>query len=142
MSPMQPLIDMMIGDDMAAGADDKAGAGLAAGLAGFGIGAAHRPSPPRGFGAVNSPAPSIPWALTVLTQLASTASSGAVEVRLKFKTLPPDTATIRLAFWNVRATFGGRMAVAMMSDVAVANSLAWDCPSKVTSIGTVLPLVK
>jgi hypothetical protein len=30
----------------------------------------------------------------------------------------------------------------MMSEFAVANSLAWDCPSKVTSTGTVLPLVK
>src|SRR5882724_1822662 len=64
------------------------------------------------FGAVNSPALLIPPALIVVKQLDSAPSSGPVDVRLKFNTVWPDTATIRLAFWNVRATFGGRTAVA------------------------------
>ena len=65
-----------------------------------------------------------------------------VEVRLKFNAVFPAWATIRLAFWNVRATLGGIIAVNMISEFAVANGLAWNCPSKVTSIGVVLPLVR
>jgi hypothetical protein len=81
--------------------------------------------------------------LTVLTQLAIVASKGAIEVRLNCRALLlPVVTTMRLDFWKVRATFGGRTAVAMMSELAVANSFAWDCPSKVTSTGTVSPLVR
>lgn len=84
----------------------------------------------------------MPPDLIVRTQWAITASSGPVEVSLKFNTVPPDTATIRLAFWNSRATFGGRIAVAMISEAAVANNLACDCPSNVTSIGTATPFFR
>jgi len=34
------------------------------------------------------------------------------------------------------------MAEIRIVELAVANSFAWDCPSKVTSIGSVSPLVK
>ena len=94
------------------------------------------------FGALKSPALLIPPALTVLTQLESAANRGPVEVRLKFKTVLPETATIRLAFWKVRATFGGRIAVAMMLELALANMRASACPSKVRSIGTVSPCLR
>jgi hypothetical protein len=92
--------------------------------------------------AVKSPAAFKPSALILLTQLASTASSGPVDVRLNCSVVGPATATIRLAFWKVRATPGGKIAVSMMSDVAFANSFASDCPSKVTSIGYVSPFFR
>src|ERR1700760_4856685 len=94
------------------------------------------------FGALNSPALLIPPALTVLTQLESVANSGPVEVKLKFKTVLPETATIRLAFWKARATFGGRMAVAMIAELALAKIRASACPSKVRLIGTVSPCLR
>src|SRR5579871_1498341 len=50
------------------------------------------------LGALKSPALLIPPALIVLTQLAIAPSSGAVEVRLKFSAVLPETATFRLAF--------------------------------------------
>src|ERR1700757_2236212 len=81
------------------------------------------------LGAPKSPTLLIPPTLIVLRQLDSTANSGPVEVRLKFKTVLPETATIRLAFWKVRATFGGRIALAMMLKLAVANIRASGSPS-------------
>jgi hypothetical protein len=56
--------------------------------------------------------------------------------------VPRATATIKLDFCKVRTMFGGRMAEIRTAELAVANSLAWDCPSKVTSIGSVSPLAK
>src|SRR5580704_15888192 len=61
------------------------------------------------LGAAKSPALLRPSALTLLTQVASTLSNGPVEVRLNCSGVPPATATIRLDFWNVRATLGGRI---------------------------------
>src|ERR1700730_2327050 len=75
-----------------------------------------------GLGVVKSLTASRPLALTWLTQLASTASSGPVEFRLNCSATRPAVATIRLDFWNVCATFGGMIAVIMMLLLAVANS--------------------
>src|ERR1700730_2192370 len=108
----------------------------ALGLAGAAFGASD-------FAAIaKSPAWLTPSALTLVTQLASAASSGPAELRLNCNGVPRATATIRLDFWKVRATFGGRIAEISTAELAVANSLAWVCPSKVTSIGSVSPLVK
>src|ERR1700759_2080128 len=73
------------------------------------------------FGAVNSVAAtaSSPFSFTLLTQLARTAISGPFEVRLNCMVVRPATATIRLAFWKLRAIFGGRIAVAMLLLAAV-----------------------
>src|SRR5271165_6426478 len=111
------------------------------GFAGAAFGASDAAATALG-GAAKSPALLTPSALTLVTQLASAASSGPAELRLNCKGVPRATATIRLDFWKVRARFGGRMAEIRTAELAVANSLAWTCPSKVTSIGSVSPLVK
>src|ERR1700759_5218642 len=85
---------------------------------------------------------SSPFCLTLLTQSPSIAISGPVETRLNCSVVRSDTATIRFAFWKLWATFGGRIAVAIDSEFAVANSFACSWPSNTTSIGTVPPLLR
>src|SRR5579871_5826118 len=82
-----------------------------------------------------SPAPFRPSALTLVTQLAIMLSSGPVDDSWNCSVDCPATATIKLDFWNVRATAGGRIAVSMVSEPALANSRASYWPSKVTLIG-------
>jgi hypothetical protein len=113
-------------------------------LAVLGEAGAPLPASPvaTGFAAsfAKSPALFSPSALTLVTQVAMTLSSGPVEVKLNCSVACPAWATIRLARWNVRAAFTGRIAVSVLLELAVANSLAWDWPSNVTSIGAVSPL--
>jgi hypothetical protein len=117
--------DVIVGQDVAAGADDEAGAAPALGclrrLTGaFPAGGAAGLAAATLEKSLAAPKPS---ALILLTQAASEASRGPVEVRLNCTVERPACATIRLDFWKVRATLGGKAAVTMMSELAEANSL-------------------
>ncbi|MHC2819864.1 hypothetical protein ACVMBY_003424 [Bradyrhizobium huanghuaihaiense] len=92
---------------------------------------------------VKSPALLSPSAFTRVTQFASAAIMGAVDVNTNWSgLLPLVVTTIRLAFWKVRAKLRGRMVVTMLGAPAVANNLACSWPSKMKSTGAVSPLLK